>query len=155
MTANLNLWLVGVGGGLGAMLRYQCALWVQSSHWANAQVQAANAALNACCQTPSIIAFPFVTLGINVFGCAAIGLTNALIQYYFKSILVESTAMTLHALIVIGLLGGFTTFSSFGWETWQLLRFGNYGLACVYVFLSVCMGLLCTGLLYEGMRSVL
>ena len=46
--------------------------------------------------------------------------------------------------LVIGILGGFTTFSAFGWETIQLLDSRQYGSASLYVGLSVGAGLLAT-----------
>ena len=95
--------LVGVGGAVGSMLRY----------WAGglAQQAAGGGAAGA---------FPVGTLLVNVVGCIAIG---ALAQLGERSPLAPET----RALLMTGLLGGFTTFSAFGLETWRLVESGAVG----------------------------
>jgi CrcB protein len=44
--------------------------------------------------------------------------------------------------LIVGVLGGFTTFSSFGWETLELIQNQRIGIACVYVLMSLTLGLL-------------
>jgi len=75
--------------------------------------------------------FPWATLSINVAGCFLIG---------FLMPLVEQRPLWL-ALVVPGLLGGFTTFSAFGHETWRLAESGRAVLGAVYVVLSLGLGL--------------
>ena len=75
--------------------------------------------------------FPWATLTINVVGCFLIG---------FLMPLVEHRPYWL-ALVVPGLLGGFTTFSAFGHETWRLADNGRGALGAVYVAASVGLGL--------------
>src|SRR5688572_20257711 len=75
--------------------------------------------------------FPWATLGINVAGCLLIGLLLPLLEGK-PSWLV---------FVVPGLLGGFTTFSAFGYETWRLADGGRGGLAAAYVAASVGIGL--------------
>ena len=77
------------------------------------------------------LTFPWATLAINVLGCFLIGLLMPL---------VEARPYWL-AFVVPGLLGGFTTFSAFGHETWKLVQNGTPVLAAVYVAASVGVGL--------------
>lgn len=72
------------------------------------------------------------TFWVNVSGCLAIG-----ILYSFLNI----ENQTLRLLLVVGLLGGFTTFSSFGNETIQLFENGHKQTAVFYVLLSNICGL--------------
>jgi fluoride exporter len=76
--------------------------------------------------------FPWATLSINVVGCFLIGLLMPV---------VEQRPLWL-ALVVPGVLGGFTTFSAFGHETWRIAAGGRAALAAVYVAASVVVGLL-------------
>lgn len=75
--------------------------------------------------------FPWATLGINVAGCLLIGLLMPLM---------EGKPLWL-AFVVPGLLGGFTTFSAFGYETWRLAEGGRALLGALYVLASVGLGL--------------
>jgi CrcB protein len=75
--------------------------------------------------------FPWATLSINVVGCFLIG---------FLMPVVEQRPLWL-ALVVPGILGGFTTFSAFGHETWRLADGGRAALAAVYVAASLGLGL--------------
>ena len=89
-------WLVlFAGGGLGAVLRFALELWVDE-------------------RAP--VAFPWGTLVVNVSGCFLIGLLATLAD--------EQRLLTplLRLFLVAGVLGGFTTFSTFGLETWRLVE---------------------------------
>ena len=81
-------------------------------------------------------AFPAGTLLVNLIGCFLAGL---LFYFMFERYVVSPTV---RAVVLIGLLGGFTTFSSFGLQTFTLLREGNLGLALVNVGISNIGGLL-------------
>ncbi|MCA9406967.1 MAG: fluoride efflux transporter CrcB [Candidatus Omnitrophica bacterium] len=101
--------IVGVGGFCGATLRYLIGLLahrLSGGHW-----------------------FPHGTLTVNVVGCFLIGLIVALGES--KGFLSHN----LHLFLVIGLLGGFTTFSSFGHETAVLFRNAQTGAVFLNVFL--------------------
>jgi CrcB protein len=106
---------IAVGGGMGALLR----------HFANHVVQARFGA-----------AFPLGIFLVNVVGCLAIGIVAGLIA-----------AGRLHvgeagrAFIVVGVLGGFTTFSSFGLDTFTLARGGQLGAAAFNAFGQLFIGL--------------
>lgn len=91
-----RLLLVGVGGFLGSILRYLASGWIQQ--WL---------------QTAS---FPFGTLAVNVLGCMVIGFLSQLAET--RGVFTPET----RALVFVGVLGGFTTFSTFSNETFNLLR---------------------------------
>ena len=78
---------------------------------------------------PHGAAFPWATLSVNVVGCLAIGVLAPLLRY------------DLAALILTGVLGGFTTFSTFGRETIELWSSGRQAMACAYVLASVLAGI--------------
>ena len=94
-----NALLVGLGGFLGSLLRYVLGGWVLRLKlgWT----------------------FPLETLIINVLGCLVFGVLAGLAES--RGVLSGSA----RAFLFIGLLGGFTTFSSFSYETFQLLRVGQ------------------------------
>ena len=111
---------IAMGGALGSVLRYVMASAVQSV--AGRQ-------------------FPLGTLSVNVIGCLLIGLA-----YVW---MLERTAATapLRAFWMIGVLGGFTTFSSFSLETFNLIAEAAYGRAVANAVLSV---VLCLGATWLG-----
>ena len=111
----MNVLLVGLGGGAGAILRYWLGTWVQD-RLGTAQ-------------------FPYGTLVVNVAGCLVIGLLG----YWGEARQVFTLESRL--LIFTGVLGGFTTFSAFGAETMELARKGAGGLAVANVAASVVLGL--------------
>ena len=80
--------------------------------------------------------FPVGTLAVNLVGCFLVGLLFHLLQERF---LVNQTMRTV---ILIGFLGGFTTFSSFGLQTFTLLQDGQFGLAALNVTASNVVGML-------------
>jgi len=79
-------------------------------------------------------AFPWGTFVVNVVGCFALGLLMPLLQ--------ASTATPeARAFMSVGLLGGFTTFSTFSFEAVALVRDGQWARASTYTFGSVGLGL--------------
>jgi CrcB protein len=84
---------------------------------------------------PRATAFPWGTLGVNLAGSCAIGFVLTLA---FDRGLV---APGLRLFLVTGVLGGFTTFSAFSWETLVLVRDGHALAASGYVAGSVLGGL--------------
>src|SRR5688572_23327419 len=86
-------------------------------------------------------AFPLGTLAVNVLGCFAAGALFQLMQER------HDFGETARAVVFVGLLGGFTTFSSYGLQTFALLRDGRLGLAALNVVASNLLGLL---LVYAG-----
>jgi CrcB protein len=115
MPALLNILLVALGGALGSVSRYLLGTWTQSASGS--------------------IDFPFGTLTVNLIGCFVIGLLSQL---------AEARGMftaEMRALIFVGVLGGFTTFSSFGNDTINLLRDGETVNALLNIGANVILGL--------------
>ena len=79
--------------------------------------------------------FPVSTLCVNGIGCLAVGVIAALAEHH------DLFSPSVRLLLFTGLLGGFTTFSAFGYETVFLLRRGLVHVAAWYVLLSVVCGL--------------
>lgn len=118
-------WLyVGLGGGLGALLRHgvytAASAGGLSGFWA--------------------------TLAVNAAGSLAMGYCLALwppAQHPMRSFW------------MVGILGGFTTFSTFSADVWHWVQQGRWGWAGVYVLASVSAGLLCIWLGWLGGQSFL
>jgi CrcB protein len=87
--------------------------------------------------------FPYANLIINVSGSFLIGL---LAELFEARLLVSPTT---RVALLSGVLGGYTTFSSFAFETFSLLRDGQLGLAALNVSASVALGL---GAVWLGIR---
>jgi len=111
----MKILLVGCGGFLGSIARYLLG-----------------GAVHRLVQTS---VFPFGTLLVNVSGCLAIGVLGGLADGL--GLLSPGSRVFL----LIGVLGGFTTFSSFGYETFQLARDGGTLPALANVLLQVGLGL--------------
>ena len=79
--------------------------------------------------------FPWGTMAVNLIGCLVSG---AVFYATEERFLINPTVRTV---ILIGLLGGFTTFSSYGLQTFTLLRDGEYGLASLNIITSNVLGL--------------
>jgi CrcB protein len=107
--------MVGVGGGLGSILRFWLGSYIGSRMGAR---------------------FPYGTLIINVTGSFLVGLVLALLAAK------PNLSPSWRYLIPIGFVGGYTTFSSFEYETLRTLQDGQIGLGLLYVGLSVCVGFL-------------
>lgn len=87
--------------------------------------------------------FPYGTLAVNALGCFLAGFLFYLMYERFPA---DATA---RSVVLIGLLGGFTTFSSFGLQTFSLLREGEVFLAMLNIALSNLAGLF---LVWAGYR---
>lgn len=117
-----TLLLIGIGGGLGSIVRYLSSVLLDRySH----------------------LSFPYATFAANVLGCFLIGLILGLLQ---KNNLAHSD---LKFFLVTGFCGGFTTFSAFSQENINLLQSGQSGTAFLYIAVSllVCLGATWTGLM--------
>lgn len=75
--------------------------------------------------------FPYATLAVNVAGCFVMG---ALVEIFA---LVWSANPEIRALLTVGFLGGFTTFSAFALDVYVLLEHGRPGFAALYIAASV------------------
>jgi CrcB protein len=100
----VKLLVVGLGGFVGAVGRYSLSGIIQRL-------------------TPG---FPLGTLIVNVLGSLVMGLLATL---FLEKVMVSSE---LRVLLLIGVLGAFTTFSTFSWETFNLMRNGDWGFAILY-----------------------
>jgi CrcB protein len=117
--------LVGVGGFLGSALRFLAAGWVH--RFSGSQ-------------------FPWGTLTVNVAGSLALGLLAGLAE--LRQVLDPGQRLFL----MIGLLGGFTTFSTFAWETVTLAQGGQGVRALANVVAHVTLGLAAAAAGYVGAR---
>ena len=109
----VTLLLVGLGGALGSMARYMFSTLISRL-------------------VPSL--FPFGTFAVNVVGCVLFGIIVGLAEQ--RSVFRPEA----RAFLLIGVLGGFTTFSTFAFESFQLLRDGQFMSAAVNVVGQVIAG---------------
>lgn len=106
---------IALGAAIGANVRYGISLWAVQRFGAG---------------------FPYGTLIVNIVGCLLIGLIMGLattrlpISVYWQR------------LLVTGLLGGLTTFSSFGYETYGLIEANRWNTAIINMLVSIVLGLI-------------
>ncbi len=90
--------------------------------------------------------FPWGILTANLLGCLAIGVLYGLAET--RDWLTDATRW----LLLVGFLGSFTTFSTFGWNSFDLMRHGHPALALTNILVSVVLGLLCVWGGYTAVR---
>jgi CrcB protein len=95
-------------------------------------------------------AFPWGTLAVNVAGCLLVGALGAL----FEPSNPLHVRQDLRVLLVVGVLGGFTTFSAFSLETLMLVQRGEAGAAVGYVLASVVLCLAAAALAYVAVQAL-
>ncbi|MBB2496307.1 fluoride efflux transporter CrcB [Aquipseudomonas ullengensis] len=108
---------VALGGATGTLLRFATGNWV-SAHWPQH--------------------FYGATLAVNIVGCLLIG------YLYGLFLLRPEVPLEVRAGLMVGFLGGLTTFSSFSLDTLRLLENGQAPMAIGYAAVSVVGGLLAT-----------
>jgi CrcB protein len=113
--ADLRLTLIAVFGAVGTLARY---------------------GLQGIVQVRTGGTFPYGTLLINLTGCFLLGLIG---QFTLNRMVISPDW---RVAITVGFFGGYTTFSSFGWETAKMLEDGEWLPATTYVAASVVVGLL-------------
>lgn len=101
------------GAGLGGLARYMAGTWIMAKYGGR---------------------FPLGTFAINVTGSFLIGLLMTLLTERWQP------HPNWRLFLVVGVLGGYTTFSSFEYETYQAVRFGARWLGLLYVAGSVIIG---------------
>ena len=114
--------LVALGGGVGALLRYQ-----------------AGRTLTGLLGPAAVASFPWATLLVNIIGSLAMGLLAGWLARHGPSIN-GGSGETWRLLVGVGLLGGFTTFSAFSLEMMLLIERGQATTAFVYAAISVLAG---------------
>ncbi|HKN26226.1 MAG TPA: fluoride efflux transporter CrcB [Candidatus Acidoferrum sp.] len=110
----MRLFLIAVFGAMGTLARY---------------------GLQGLVQVKMGSTFPYGTLAINLTGCFFLGLIG---QFTLNRMVISPE---LRMAIAVGFFGGYTTFSSFGWETAKMLEAGEWIWATTYVATSVVLGL--------------
>lgn len=110
------LFVIGIGSFIGGIGRYLLTLYIQNKITS---------------------AFPYGTLGVNILGCFLIGVVYGLSEK-------GNISIEWRLFFATGILGGFTTFSAFSFETVSLLRNFQFLYALLYISLSVIAGLLAT-----------
>lgn len=119
--------LVGFAGFIGTLARYGLSGWADEK-WGST--------------------FPVGTLLVNLTGCLAAGfLFNTLQERYLVDPVVRTA-------VLVGFLGGFTTFSSFGLQTFSLFREGEVFFGAMNIVLSNVAGLACVWAGYALSRSL-
>jgi len=110
-----NILIVGLGGGLGSILRYLTSV-VTARYYMGI--------------------FPWATFTVNILGCIIIGF---LIGLSDRSEIINPE---LKLLLITGFCGGYTTFSTFSSENLFLFSNGLYGILATYILSSILLGLL-------------
>jgi fluoride exporter len=128
------LWLM-VGGAVGTLARYWIGKWISEQSWADG--------------------FPWGTLAINVSGSFILGFAAVLILERLPPEYGDW-----YLLVGTGFCGGYTTFSTFEWETFKLIRSGSWALAAANVlgsvligFIGVLLGVVAASLLFPANRG--
>jgi CrcB protein len=122
------IWYIALGGAVGSVTRYLVGVAVQSR---------------------SGLDFPVGTLLVNLSGCLLLGFV---IHY---SLATPAISPEIRALLTTGLCGGYTTFSTFSYETVTLIQDGDWRRAALYVGLSVLGSILGVMLGIAGASQVL
>jgi len=118
-----NLLLVGLGGGIGSMLRY--VIWYYF-------------------RNP---AFPLATLLVNIAGSLVIGMVIGL------SLKDAVFSNNWKLFLATGICGGFTTFSALSMENLEMLQEGKYFLSLAYICGSIVLGIAAAGLGFKLMST--
>ena len=112
-----SLLAIFIGGGIGSVARYGVSLLAKSIFKT---------------------VFPLGTLMANVLSCIALGL----ILVFLKDKIEQDDLVK--AMLIMGFCGGFSTFSTFSFETVELLKSGNtyYAIANIVLSIALCLGIL-------------
>ncbi|MCX2697916.1 fluoride efflux transporter CrcB [Brucella sp. YY2X] len=114
--------VVAIGGALGSILRYWMTIWL----------------------APVSQGLPWGTIAVNIIGSFAIA--------FFGAMTMASSRIEVHEIwrlaFMVGVCGGFTTFSSFSVQTFELLRLGMPGRALLNISISLAACLAATALGY-------
>ncbi len=110
----MNVLLVAIGAAVGGVARYLIGGWLASLLGPD---------------------FPWGTVFVNVTGSFVIGVVLVLVQG-------GALPAGARPFVAVGILGGYTTFSTYSYETLELMTDGNYGVAVINVFVQLVLGLI-------------
>lgn len=113
--------IIGIGGFIGAILRYSVSLWIHSA--GKMHITAG-------------------TFAVNFVGCLALGFVTGITEHM-------NISEHLRLFVSVGLLGALTTFSTFSVETLNLMRKGASTEAFIYITASIILGLLAAFIGYK------
>lgn len=119
-----NLLLIFIGGGLGSITRFGIGAFVQSNFKS---------------------VFPIATLCSNIISCLILAISVAM----FSEKLITNPGLRMF--VLIGFCGGFSTFSTFSYETVELMRSGNLMIAIANILISVTV---CIALIYFFTKQI-
>jgi len=119
-----NLVYIFLGGGFGSVLRFLISNYTQ--------------------KLLNINAFPMGTFIVNISGCFLIGILSACFLKIDNS---------LKYLLITGVCGGYTTFSTFSAENYSLWQNGNYNILILYALSSLIVGLLMVFLGFQIIKN--
>lgn len=105
----LNILAIFIGGGIGSVSRYLINILLKAQS----------------------LTFPLATLSVNIIGSFILGFIAAL---FWQKAPVHDT---LKLAITVGFCGGLTTFSTFSWEAFDLIKQGEFLFALLYILISV------------------
>lgn len=114
----LNVIAIFIGGGLGSVSRYFMNILLRNYS----------------------LEFPFSTLAVNIIGSFILGFAIAL--FWSKASVHDVVKLA----VTVGFCGGLTTFSTFSWEMFDLIKQGDYLLAVLYALISFFVCILAVGL---------
>ncbi len=123
----MTLLAVAAGGALGAVTRYLLAVRLYGELG---------------------IGFPWGTLGVNVLGCALLGIVLGLVEER------DAFSSDARTLLTVGFLGAMTTFSTFIYESWHYIRDDDPLRSGLYVVLSLAIGFAAFAAAHAGAVSV-
>lgn len=110
-----SIFLIGAGGFIGSVMRYLVTIWSQSLFKG--------------------LAFPLGTLIVNITGCLLLGILNGFAEnhHFFSS--------QIRLFMFVGILGSFTTFSTFSFESVEMMQNGDSFQTLLNVSIQVIVGL--------------
>ena len=110
-----NVFLVGIGGFIGSIMRYLVTIWSDSLF--------------------QEISFPLGTLIANISGCLVLGFLNGWAESH------QFFTAQIRLFMFVGILGSYTTFSTFSYETVKMMQNGDSFQAMMNITLQVIIGL--------------
>lgn len=119
----IKILIVGLGGFVGSVFRYLLGNWI-----------------SRLLNNPE---FPYGTFAVNILGCLIIGFLGGIVN------LKQGFTPEIRLFLFVGILGGFTTFSSFGYETFLLLNNGKIFTAGINIVSQVFIGLIAVWIGYR------